>query len=171
MARLRLNPNRFFDVPYNVFDIVLQMRGAIDPDSGQIVCHFYSIGVAALETEHGAVPVVVAEGCLMATFGPENVEAVLSAGSAVEVDSLTVRNGRLLVGDVEIDHYWGLAALAYARELAGTTRFYKLRLDVDGEEALIAGIRVDTSDAGPVLLLVPRSCEYIEEQEQPPTHM
>lgn len=167
----RLRAARFFDIPYGVFDILLQMRGAIDPDSGQIVCHFYSLGVAALETSNGAVPVVVAEGCLMLTFGPENVDALLAEASPVEVESLAVRNGKLYIGDLEIDHYWGLAALHYAREAGYTTRLYKLRIDIDGEEAPIAGILVEGTDLGPLLMLVPKSCEYIEEQEQLTTHM
>ncbi len=167
----RLRPSRFYDIPYSVFDILLQMRGAIDPDSGQIVCHFYSLGVAALETGNGAVPLVVAEGCLMMTFGPENVDAVLEDAEPEEVDAITVRNGRLVIGDIEIDHYWGLAALTYAKEAGTRIQFYKLRLDIEGENAPIAGILVDGTDLGPLLFLVPRSCEYIVEEEQPPTHM
>lgn len=167
----RLRPARFFDIPYSVFDILLQMRGAIDPDSGQIVCHFYSIGVASLETSSGAVPLVVAEGCLMLTFGPENVEAVLRDSEPQEADSISIRDGRLAIGDVEIDHYWGLAALAYAREAGTRVRFYKLRLSIDDEEAPLAGMLVEGTDLGPLLLLVPRSCEYIVEEEQLPTHM
>ena len=167
----RIRASRFFDVPYSLYDIVLQMRGAIDPDTGQIVCHFYSLGALVIETPRGGVPAVVVEGCLIVTYGPDNVRDLLEAGEAVEVESITVRQGRLVIGDVEIDHYWGLAALVYARE-AGQARFYKLRLAVeDGEPAPIAGILAEQTDSGPVLMLVPRTCEYVEEQEQLPTHM
>ncbi|ABM80002.1 hypothetical protein [Hyperthermus butylicus] len=169
---LRLRAARYFTIPYSVFDILLQMRGAIDPDSGQIVCHFYSLGVAALETSAGAVPVIVVDGCLMASFGKENVEAILSSGSAVEVENFTLRGGKILIGDVEIDSTWGLAAIAYAGETGAPIKLYKLRLEIDGEEAPIAGIYVEASDAGPLLLLIPSTCEYIEvEEPQPPTHM
>lgn len=167
----RLRAARFFEIPYSVFDVLLQMRGAIDPDSGQIVCHFYSLGVAALETSSGAVPLVLAEGCLMLTFGPENVEAVLSESDPEPVDTINVRDGKLIVGDIEIDHYWGLAALAYAREAGTRLRLYKLRISIDDEEAPIAAMLVDGTDLGPLLFLVPRSCEYIVEEEQPTTHM
>jgi hypothetical protein len=167
----RLRSGRFFDIPYSVFDILLQMRGAIDPDTGQIVCHFYGIGVAALDTSQGSVPVVVAEGCLMLTFGPENVDAVLADAEPQEVETLTVRDGRLVIGDLEIDHYWGLAALAYAREAGHRIRLYKLRMTIDEEEAPIAGMLVEGTDLGPLLFLIPRSCEYIVEEEQLPTHM
>ncbi|KSW11866.1 hypothetical protein CF15_03440 [Pyrodictium occultum] len=168
---LRLTTTRYFSIPYSVFDVLLQMRGAIDPDSGQIVCHFYDLGVAVLESPGAAVPVIVVEGCLLATFGDENVKALLDSGSAVEVQELRVTQGRVMVGDVEIDHFWGLAALAYAGETGAEVKLYKLRLDVDGFEAPVAGVYVSSTDAGPMLMLVPRSCEYIEEQEQPPTHM
>jgi len=167
----RLRAARFYEIPYSVFDILLQMRGAIDPDSGQIVCHFYSLGVASLETSSGAVPLVIADGCLMMTFGPENVDAVLGDTEPQPVEAISVRNGRLAIGDVEIDHYWGLAALTYAKEAGTRVQFYKLSIDIDGEEAPVAGILVDGTDLGPMLLLIPRSCEYIVEEEQPPTHM
>ena len=169
---LKLRASRYFTIPYSVFDVLLQMRGAIDPDSGQIVCHFYSLGVAALETPAGAVPVIVIDGCLMASFGKENIEAILSSGAAVELESFTVREGKIMIGDIEIDSTWGLAAIAYAGEAGAPIRLYKLRLEVDGEEAPIAGIYVEASDSGPLLLLIPSSCEYIEvEEQQPPTHM
>ncbi|BES80868.1 hypothetical protein [Pyrodictium abyssi] len=169
--RLRLDSSKYFSIPYSVFDVLLQMRGAIDPDSGQIVCHFYTLGVAVLETEEASVPVIVIEGCLLATFGKENVETVLRMGDAVEVSEFRVSRGRVAVGDLEIDHYWGLAAIAYAGETGADVKLYKLRLAVDGEDAPVAAILVDPTDAGPMLMLLPKSCEYIEEQEQPPTHM
>ena len=167
----RLDTRRFYDIPYSVYDILAQMRGAIDPDTGQIVCHFYSIGVAALETSSGPVPLIVVEGCLMLTYGPDNVEAVLRDASPREVEAITVKKGRLIIGELEIDHYWGLAALAYAREAASTIKLYNLDIAIDEEKAPIAAIRIDDTDLGPVLILIPRSCEYIEETEQPPTHM
>ena len=169
--RLRLDSSKYFSIPYSVFDVLLQMKGAIDPDSGQIVCHFYTLGVAVLEAEKASVPVIVIEGCLLATFGKENVETVLRMGNAVEVSEFRVSRGRVTVGDLEIDHYWGLAAIAYAGETGADVKLYKLRLAVDGEDAPIAAILVDPTDAGPMLMLLPKSCEYIEEQEQPPTHM
>ncbi len=171
---LKMRTQKYFTIPYSLFESLLQMRGAIDPDSGQIVCHFYSIGVTTLEVRDGSVPVVVVEGCLMITFGRENVDAVLSSGSAVEIESFTVRDGRIYVGDVAIDTTWGLAAIAYAGELGSHVRLYKLKMSVDdgGEEAPIAGIYVEMEDGTPVLMLVPSSCEYIEvEEERPPTHM
>ncbi|ALL00726.1 hypothetical protein Pyrde_0676 [Pyrodictium delaneyi] len=169
--KLKLDSSKYFSIPYSVFDVLLQMRGAIDPDSGQIVCHFYTLGVAALETGDSAVPVIVLEGCLLATFGKENIEAVLKAGEAVEVNEFRVNRGRIAIGDLEVDHYWGLAAIAYAGETGADVKLYKLRVVVDGEEAPVAAILVDPTDAGPMLMMLPKSCEYIEEQEQPPTHM
>ncbi len=171
VSRLRLVVKRYFDIPYGVFDILLQMRGAIDPDSGQIICHFYSLGVVAIDTPKGAVPFAVAEGCLFITFGLQNVKLVLEHGDAVEVENLSIKHGKIMIGDIEIDHYWGLAALAFAREYGHQVKLYKLRLNIDEEEAPIAGILVEETDVGPALLLIPRTCEYVEEQEQPPTHM
>jgi hypothetical protein len=171
---VRMRTQKYFTIPYSLFESLLQMRGAIDPDSGQIVCHFYSLGVSVLETQAGPVPVVVVEGCLMVTFGKENVETLLSSGSAVEVGSFNVREGRVYVGDVAIDSTWGLAAIAYAGEIGNRVKLYKLRMAVDDgdEEAPIAGIYVETEEGVPVLLLVPSSCEYVEvEEERPPTHM
>ena len=173
MSRVKLLTQRYFTIPYSVFDSLLQMRGAIDPDSGQIVCHFYSLGVIVLETPQGSVPAIVVDGCLIITFGKENVETLLSSGAAVEVSSFTVRDGRLYVGDVGVNTTWGLAAVAYAGELGTTVKLYKLRVSVNGEEAPIAGIYVETEEGTPLLMLVPTSCEYveIEEEERPPTHM
>jgi hypothetical protein len=170
---IKLRTQRYFTIPYSLFESLLQMRGAIDPDSGQIVCHFYSLGVSVLETPAGPVPIVVIEGCLMVTFGKENVETLLAGGSAVEVGAFSVKDGQIYVGDVAIDNTWGLAAIAYAGELGTHVRLYKLRMSVDdGEEAPIAGIYVETEDGIPVLLLIPSSCEYVEiEEERPPTHM
>ena len=173
MARVKLATQRYFTIPYSVFDSLMQMRGAIDPDSGQIVCQFYSLGVIVLETPNGAVPAIVIDGCLIVTFGRENVETLLSSGSAVEVESFTVKDGRVYVGDVGINTTWGLTAIAYAGELGTTVKLYKLRINIDGDEAPIAGIYVETEDGNPLLMLVPTSCEYveIEEEERPPTHM
>ncbi|RUM46889.1 MAG: hypothetical protein DSY37_04195 [Hyperthermus sp.] len=172
MVGLRLDTKKYFEIPYNMFDVVLQMRGAIDPDSGQIICHFYSLGATVIETEEGRnVPVIVAEGCLMATFGPENVKTILEEGEAREISSIRVTRGRLILDDMEIDHYWGITALIYAREMGSPVRFYKLRLSIDDEDTNIAGILVEETDSGPLLLLIPRSCEYIEEREELPTHM
>jgi hypothetical protein len=63
-------------------------------------------------------------------------------------------------------------AVAYAAETGSPVKAYELTMDVDGREAPIAAILVEETDAGPMLMLIPRSCEYIEEEEQsPPTHM
>jgi hypothetical protein len=96
---------------------------------------------------------------------------IIANGDAVEVNEFRVSRGRVAIGDLEIDHYWGLAAIAYAGETGADVKLYKLRLTVNDEDAPIAAILVDPTDAGPMLVLLPKSCEYIEEQEQPPTHM
>ncbi len=172
MPRPRLSLGKYFTIPYSVFEMLMQMRGAIDPDSGQIVCHFLDLGVTVLDTEGGSIPFIVIDGCLFATFGKENIEIILGVEAAVEVDNIRVDRGKILFGDVEIDNYWGPIALAFAAETGAPIKTYKLYIDVDGKEAPIAAILVENTDAGPMLILIPRSCEYIEEgEEKPLTHL
>ncbi len=172
MPRLRLSLGKYFTIPYSVFEMLMQMRGAIDPDSGQIVCHFLDLGVTILDIEEDSVPFIVIDGCLFTTFGRENVETVLGAEAAVEVNSIHVDKGKIVFGDVEIDNYWGPIALAFAAETGAPIKTYKLYIDIDGKEAPIAAILVENTDAGPMLMLIPRSCEYIEEgEEKPLTHL
>ena len=172
MTRPRLSLGKYFTIPYSVFEMLMQMRGAIDPDSGQIVCHFLDLGVTVLDAEGGSIPFIVIDGCLFATFGKENVESILSAEAAVEVDNIRVDRGKIMFGDVEIDNYWGPIALAFAAETSAPIKTYKLYIDVDGKEAPIAAILVENTDAGPMLILIPRSCEYVEEgEEKPLTHL
>ncbi|MET1128324.1 MAG: hypothetical protein ABWW70_03300 [Thermoproteota archaeon] len=164
---IRLSTSRYYEIPYSVFDVLLQMRGAVDPDSGQIVCHFHSIGVAALETPEGAVPAIVVDGCLIAVAGAQNVEAVLRSGDAVEVDSIRISKGRLMVGDVPMDSYWGLAALTYSREMGHGLRLYKLVVYFDEEPETVAAVEMLTLDeTGPFLFLVPQDCTPLEEGEK-----
>ena len=171
MPRPRLSLGKYFTIPYSVFEMLMQMRGAIDPDSGQIVCHFLDLGVTVLDIEGGSIPFIVIDGCLFATFGKENIESILGE-AAVEVSSIRVDKGRIVFGDVEIDNYWGPIALAFAAETGAPIKTYKLYIDVDGKEAPIAAILVENTDAGPMLMLIPRSCEYIEEgEERPLTHL
>ncbi len=172
MPRPRLSLGKYFTIPYSVFEILMQMRGAIDPDSGQIVCHFLDLGVTTLDIGEGSIPFIVVDGCLFATFGRENVEAILGTDAIIEVNNIRVDKGRIVFGDVEIDNYWGPIALAFAAETGALVRTYKLYVDVDGKEAPIAAILVESTDAGPMLMLIPRSCEYIEEgEEKPLTHL
>jgi len=172
VARLRLGLEKYFTIPYTVFEILMQMRGAIDPDSGQIVCHFLDLGVAALDTETESIPFIVIDGCLLATFGKNNVEAILRSENAVEINSIRVDKGKIVFGDIEIDNYWGPVALAFAAETGSPVKMFKLHVEVDDKKAPIAAILVETTDAGPMLILIPRSCEYVEEGEQKPlTHL
>ncbi|BEP18223.1 hypothetical protein PYJP_15750 [Pyrofollis japonicus] len=166
MKKPRLSLTKYFTIPYTVFEALMQMRGAIDPDSGQIVCHFLDLGVTALDLDGSSIPLIVIDGCLFATFGRENVETIVERGGAVEISSLNVNKGRILFGDVEIDNYWGPIALAFAAETASPVKMFKIYLDVDGKEAPIAAILVENTEAGPMLMLIPRSCEYVEESEQ-----
>lgn len=169
---MRLDLGKYFTIPYAVFEMLMQMKGAIDPDSGQIVCHFLDLGVAVLDTEAGSIPFIVVDGCLFATFGKNNVEAVLRNENVVEVSNIRVDKGKIVFGDIEIDNYWGPIALAFAAETGSPIKMFKIYIEVDDKNAPIAAILVEATDAGPMLMLIPRSCEYVEEGEQRPlTHL
>ncbi len=164
---IRLVPRRYFEVTQHMMETLAFQHGAIDPDSGHIVCHQYRIGVTLAETPKGPVPMLVIENCVYVTAGRENVEAVLS-GNSVEAGQLNIRSGRLEVGGLPVESYWMITALSYAKDLEGSMRLYKVEVDDDGRRFKAIAVVVETRETA-VLLLVPQRCEA--ERAAPKTHM
>ena len=164
---IRLASRRYFEVTQHMMETLAFQHGAIDPDSGHIVCHQYRVGVAVAETPRGPVPLLVIENCVLLTAGRENVEALLE-GNSVEVDGLSLKSGRVEVGGMQVDGYWMIAALSYAKDLEGSMKLYKVEVERDGKPVKAVAVVVETRETA-VALLVPQSCEA--ERAAPKTHM
>ena len=158
---------RYFDVTQHMMEVLAFQHGAIDPDSGHIVCHHYRLGVVLAETGKGPVPLLVIENCLYVTAGRENVDAILDDGS-VEAGQLTIRSGRVEVGGLQVDGYWLFTALSYAKDLEADIAVYKVELEREGDRVKAVAVVARKGDTA-VLLLVPARCE--PEKTQPKTHM
>ncbi len=164
---IRVSGRRYFDITHHMMETLAMQHGAIDPDSGHIVCHHYRLGVAVAETPRGPVPVLVVEDCVMVTAGRDNVEALL-AGDSVEAGTLSMRSGRVEVGGLPVDSYWMILALSYAKDMEGSIKLYKVDVERDGRRVRAAALLVET-ESTQVLIVVPQRCEG--ERQQPRTHM
>ncbi len=163
---LKLQRSRYFEVTQHMMEVLAYQHGAIDPDSGHIVCHQYRLGVTMGYTRKGPVPFLVVENCLLITAGKENVEAVLE--DSVEANPITVRSGKVEVGGIQVDSYWLFAALSYAKDLEGEIYMYKLDLERDDGKVKAVAVAVRREENA-VLVIVPSKCE--PEKTQPKTHM
>ncbi len=158
-----------FEVSETLLEVLGFLHGAIDPDSGHIVCHHYRLGVFVAMAGGRPVPLFGIEGCLFVTMGDENTSAIVSGDDAVSVDSLSITGGSIAVGDVKIESYWALLALSFVREMSGSIHMYKLNLLLDGRSVKAAGILVKPKESQPVLVIVPSQCFY--ERREVATHM
>lgn len=168
-AVISISSRKIFEISHSMLETLALQHGAIDPDSGHIVCHHYRLGVALATVGNKAVPLFTIEGCIFITAGRDNVEELLHSTSVVEVDTISLRGGGIEVGDVKLDGYWALLALSFARENGDKLRLFKLEIELDGRREKAVGFLIESKEAQPVMLIVPRSCR--EEKQQVRTHM
>ena len=166
---LTIKRERSFEVTETILEVLGFLHGAIDPDSGHIVCHHYRFGVAAIDVGGKPVPLFSIEGCIFLTAGEENTRLILENSGAVKVEELRISGGNIAVGDVSVESYWALLALSFVRELGGKIYTYKIPVNLDGRAVKAAGILVRPKDSYPVLIILPSKCAY--ERKEVATHM
>jgi len=163
---MKIDRKKAFEISESMLEILGFLHGAIDPDSGHIVCHHYRLGVLYAKHENNIIPLFGVENCLFVTAGEENISAIISSDDAVKIETLSVSGGRLTIGDIDVENYWIFLALSFVREIGGKLSFYKLGLILeDKKEVKAVALLAEPKDSTPVMLIVPSKCVSQEKKE------
>jgi len=166
---LIIERSRGFEVTETLLETLGLLHGAIDPDSGHIICHHYRFGVFYAKQSGNTIPLFSIEGCLFITIGEKNVEAIVKSNDAVEAGTLSITEGSISIGDVKLESYWALLALNFIRETGGRFYLYKVDLVLDGKPVKAAALLAKPEESAPIMIILPSKC--IVEKKEVSTHM
>jgi len=117
-------------VPDTLLDSVAYIHGAIDPDSGHMVCHHYPLGVALLEVDGESVPALSIGECIYLAPHPWSSKI---ASSGVKADIMEVGEEYTIVGGVRVETQSISLILSTLREDRMSISFYIIKVDLRGK--------------------------------------
>ena len=88
---LKINKDKSFKIPYVIEELFSDLHGAIDPDSGHIVCYKKETMVEVLEDDHGnSIPIITYDNRIALTMGSQNIINLLSLTKAKAVHKIEI---------------------------------------------------------------------------------
>jgi len=78
MAVIKLRTKPVY-TPHTLFEEIADLHGAVDPDTGHLICHYYPLAPVIVEVDGEAVPGLQVGECLTLVPGQDNVEKIVSA--------------------------------------------------------------------------------------------
>ncbi len=129
MVRVEIR-NKVPEIPGFVLESLAYMHGAVDPDTGHLACHYYSLGVASIVVGDTTYPALVIGGCMYLISG--RVNGLDKAKS--EAHMIAVERDNVSIGDATIEAYMLSSLYNLAREGQATIRMYSIEV-VEGNRA------------------------------------
>jgi hypothetical protein len=152
-------------IPHHILDAIIDLHAAIDPETGHLSCHHYTIGLAVASIGDRVVPMMVVGDCMYVAFGSSSrVIAEMATGSA-EVRG--IEEGMAVVGDSMVDSSLLSTAISLAREVRSRISFHNIRVIIGGREEQLALVSVEgKSDEERLAILIGKCREEPEGKEQ-----
>lgn len=168
---LKISNDKSFKVPYAIEELFSDMHGAIDPDSGHIVCFKKETKIKILEDENGnIIPLVSYDDCIALTMGTQNVVNLISCSKARAVDKIEITVGHVNVKTRDLEVSLKLEQIANSIRLLKSTgynrvRLYIGRIAIDNKEhevPIIIGISDRGTETIAIIVLPCREEKLIE---------
>ncbi len=140
MPRLVTKP-RF--LPHSVMEDLVDLHGAVDPDTGHLICHYYAIAPVIVEIAGRKFPGLNVGECMTIVQGQDAVAAAEEEGERVELSEIDAKGG---VNGISVDAASLALALSHVRNAGGKLRLLAPRsgedavivvFDSDGEESIV----------------------------------
>ncbi|BAN90284.1 hypothetical protein [Aeropyrum camini] len=125
-------------LPDPVWEAVVRLHGAVDPETGHLICHHYPIALQLVETSEGAVPAVMVGDCILVVVGSTYVSRLLTEARESRLEELGADQAR--VGGVRVPAEAIAHVLSSLRDWRAQARFYTITLErgEHSEDAVIA---------------------------------
>ncbi len=131
MAKARIAGKTQY-IPDSIIEGVARLHGAVDPDTGHVVCHHYSLGATAIEVNDSVIPGLIVGECLIIVYGEKHVS--LLVGGARQVSLEGFNQDYAVAGDVRVDAAHLALVLSLLRDAKARVTFYTIDLEDDGVE-------------------------------------
>ncbi len=152
--------NKIPEIPGYVLEPLAYMHGAVDPDSGHLSCHYYSLGIASIAIGDTIYPALVIGGCMYLV--PGRIKD-LDSDPEVHVESVERESAR--IGGVAIESFMLSLLYNLAREGQASIRFYKIELSDDTASgyAIAAVVSIQQDRDYTVILSKCKEAKYRDE--------
>ncbi|AEM39324.1 hypothetical protein Pyrfu_1466 [Pyrolobus fumarii 1A] len=121
---------RGFEITPAHLESLAMYHAAIDPDSGHLVCHGYSLQVVTLVVDGNPVPALLIDESLIYTSGSRNVELLVKASSK-KVEHVTIDGNAIVADGIRLSNPWIFHAISMARDFKSAPTLYIITLKVD----------------------------------------
>ena len=159
MLRIRGKPKH---IPDSILESIAMLHGAVDPDTGHLVCHHYPLGLAIIEASGRSMPALSIGECIYLVPPPHIDPLVRDANSS----SLEVLGeDTTSIGGAVVDTPAIALVLSVLREEKGSIKFYITNVEVGGRESRAVLARLDLHGEAWGLLVVPCKQTGIREHE------
>ncbi|MEB3774095.1 MAG: hypothetical protein GSR86_04115 [Desulfurococcales archaeon] len=149
-------------IPDSILESIAMLHGAVDPDTGHLICHHYPLGLALIEAGGRSMPALGIGECIYLVPPPY---ADLLVGDARSSALEQLGEDTTSMGGAVVDTPAIALVLSVLREEKGSIRLYTVPVEVDGREsrAVLARLKLQNEAWG--LLVTPCKQTRIKEHE------
>ncbi len=152
-------------IPHHILDSIIDLHAAIDPDTGHLSCHHYTLGLAVAKVGESVVPLMVVGDCMYVAFGSSSKIIAGTAAGSANVEG--IEEGMAIVGGSTIDASLLSTAISLAREVRSRISFHSINIEIDGREERYALISVEgKTEEESMAILIGKCREEPEGKEQ-----
>ncbi|MCE4604448.1 MAG: hypothetical protein F7B20_05740 [Aeropyrum sp.] len=130
---LRIKSQPVF-LPDTVWESLIRIHGAVDPETGHLTCHHYPLGLAEASIGNKPVPLLALGECVFVALGSEAVSSIKALGKPGVLEGFE--------GDAAVISGVRTPAQPIAH-LLSALRDYKLKVEILVVSSEIGGRRLD----------------------------
>ncbi len=142
-------------LPHYIVENVLGFHGAIDPDTGHLVCHYYRMAPVTVEVRGTPYPALLVDECIYVVSDPEAVQALIEESTPYNLSKIT-HEGE--AGEVMVEQSLLGMALSVLKEPGMSMEVRRL----DGADGSLLVVYRDK--AGSVTAVIVGKCESREDK-------
>ncbi|BAA80275.2 hypothetical protein APE_1284.1 [Aeropyrum pernix K1] len=117
-------------LPDPVWESVIRLHGAVDPETGHLTCHHYPIALQLVETGGGPVPALQVGECILIVAGATYISRLLAEAKDSRLEEIGADYA--LVSGVRVSTEVLAHVLSSLRDWKSQVKFYTLTLEIDG---------------------------------------
>ncbi|MEB3859600.1 MAG: hypothetical protein LRS43_00150 [Desulfurococcales archaeon] len=152
-------------IPHHILDAIMDLHAAIDPETGHLSCHHYTLGLAVASVKGRVVPLMVVGDCMYVAFGSSSRAIIDSVTGSAHVKG--IEEGMAIVGESMVDSSLLSTAITLAREVRSRISFHNIRVRMNGREENLALISIEgKTEEETMAILIGRCREEAEGKEQ-----
>ncbi len=160
--RLRVGPQ----VTPALLETIAGFHGAVDSETGHLICHGYTLRPAVLEVGNEPLPVLIIDECVAYTAGAD-VEKLV--GIAEKVEEVRFERDVVEAGGVRVASPWVATVIGLARDAQGLPVIYKLEVSTEKGVRPALLLVYETGEAKQAFMVM--DCRVEQRRGAPVTHV